>query len=114
LLPASTFKRSIIRQEEIHQKGGKMQGSSLYVGNLSHSVTEERLKELFSNYGEVKGVRIIPGRDFGFVDMSSSSEAETAKAALNGSDFEGRALKVDEARPPRTERRTGYRGYRRY
>jgi RNA recognition motif-containing protein len=88
-----------------------MQGSSLYVGNLGYSVTEDQLRELFSSYGEVKGIRIIPNRDFGFVDMSSSSEAEAARTALNGSDFQGRTLKVDEARPPRAERRGGYRRY---
>ena len=94
------------------KKEVRMQGNSLYVGNLGYSVTEEQLRELFSDYGEVRQVRMIPGRDFGFVEMSSSSEAEAAKTALNGSDFEGRTLKVDEARPPRTEGRGG--GYRRY
>ena len=82
-----------------------MQGSKLYVGNLSYSVTNEQLEELFSNHGEVKQVNIIEGRGFGFVEMSSPSEAEKAKAALDGSDFDGRTLKVDEARPPRRERR---------
>jgi len=85
-----------------------MQGSRLYVGNLSHSVTEEQLRELFSNYGEVKEVRVIPGRDFGFIEMSDSAQAEKAKEALDGSELEGRILKVNEARPPRTERRGGY------
>jgi len=85
-----------------------MQGSKLYVGNLSYSVTNERLKELFSNYGEVKEVNIIEGRGFGFVEMSSPSEAEKAKEALNGSDLEGRNLKVDEARPPRSRERRDY------
>jgi len=80
-----------------------MQGSKLYVGNLSYSVTQEKLRELFSNYGEVKEVDMILGRPFGFVEMSGSSEAEAAKTALNGSDFEGRTLKVDEARPRRSE-----------
>lgn len=79
-----------------------MQGSKLYVGNLTYSVTNEQLKELFSNYGEVKEVNVIVGRGFGFVEMSSPSEAEKAKEALNGSDLEGRTLKVDEARPPRS------------
>ncbi len=88
-----------------------MQGSTVYVGNFGYSVTEEQLRELFSSYGEVKGVRIIPGRDFGFVDMSSPSEAEVARTALNGSDFQGHVLKVDEARPPRSERRARYRRY---
>ena len=79
-----------------------MQGSKLYVGNLSFSVTNEQLKELFSNYGEVREVNVIEGRGFGFVEMSSPAEAEKAKEALNGSDLEGRTLKVDEARPPRS------------
>jgi len=88
-----------------------MQGSKLYVGNLSYSVTNEHLQELFANYGEVKQVNIIEGRGFGFVEMSSTSEAESAKEALDGSDFEGRTLKVDEARPPRDRQRTDYRRY---
>jgi len=81
-----------------------MQGSKLYVGNLSYSVTNEKLTELFSNHGEVKQVNIIEGRGFGFVEMSSPEEAEKAKEALNGADLEGRTLKVDEARPPRERR----------
>ncbi len=82
-----------------------MQGSKLYVGNLSYSVTNEQLEELFSKHGEVKQVNIIEGRGFGFVEMSDPSEAEKAKEALDGSDFDGRTLKVDEARPPRRDRR---------
>ncbi len=82
-----------------------MQGSKLYVGNLSYSVTNEQLKELFSNHGEVKQVNIIEGRGFAFVEMSDPAEAEKAKAALDGSDFDGRTLKVDEAKPPRRDRR---------
>jgi len=88
-----------------------MQGSKLYVGNFSYSVTKEQLKELFSNYGEVKEVNVIEGRGFGFVEMSSPSEAEKAKEALNGSDLEGRTLKVDEARPPRNREGRDYRRY---
>jgi len=101
-----------------------MQVSKLYVGNLSYSVTNDQLEELFSNHGEVKEVRIIEGKGFGFVEMSSTAEAEKAKEALDGSDFEGRTLKVDEARPPRDRgdrppgggQRGGYqkRGYQRY
>jgi len=79
-----------------------MQGSKLYVGNLGYSVTNEQLAELFANHGEVRHVNIIEGKGFGFVEMGSSSEAETAKEALDGADFAGRTLKVDEARPPRT------------
>ena len=78
-----------------------MQGSKLYVGNLKYSIANDQLKELFGSYGEVKSVNIIEGKGFGFVEMSSSEEAEKAKEALNNTDFEGRPLKIDEARPPR-------------
>ncbi|MCK5138508.1 MAG: RNA-binding protein [Thermodesulfovibrionia bacterium] len=89
-----------------------MEGSKLYVGNLSYAVTKEQLEELFSNYGEVSQVNIIEGKGFGFVEMSDSKEAEKAREGLNGSDFEGRTLKVDEARPsrPKGGQRRGFRG----
>lgn len=87
-----------------------MQGSRLYVGNLSYSVTDEQLKELFGNYGQVVNVNIIEGKGFGFVEMSSSTEAENAKSSLDGSDFSGRTMKVDEARPPRSKDDRGRRG----
>mgnify|MGYP001058705319 CR=1 FL=1 len=89
-----------------------MQGSKLYVGNLSYSITDKELKELFSNHGEVKEVNIIEGKGFGFVEMSSQAEAEKAKEELNGYEFKGRTLRVDEARPPRRREQRG--GYRRY
>ncbi|MCD6256069.1 MAG: RNA-binding protein [Deltaproteobacteria bacterium] len=88
-----------------------MQSSKLYVGNLSYSVTNEQLRELFSSYGEVRDVNIIEGRGFGFVEMSNQSEAEQAKEALNGSEFKGRTLRVDEARPSRGRQAKGYRRY---
>ena len=94
-----------------------MQGSKLYVGNLSYSVTEEQLEELFTNHGEVKQVNIIEGRGFGFVEMSAPEEAEKAQEALDGFDFQGRTLKVDEARAPKSRSRRdsggGYGGSRR-
>lgn len=85
-----------------------MQGSKLYVGNLKYSVTAEELEELFSKHGAVSNVNIIEGRGFGFVEMSSPSDAEKAKEALNGSDFQGRTLKIDEARPPRNKQRRDF------
>ncbi len=88
-----------------------MQGSKLYVGNLSYSVTNDELKELFSGYGEVRNVNIIEGKGFGFVEMSNQLEAEKAKDELNGTDFKGRALKIDEARPPRKRQDRGFRRY---
>ncbi|HDQ08527.1 MAG TPA: RNA-binding protein [Methanoculleus sp.] len=87
-----------------------MQGSKLYVGNLTYSVTDKQLEELFSEYGEVKEVRVIERKGFGFVEMGSPEEAEKAMEALNETDFEGRTLRIDEARPPkpRSEYRPRY------
>ena len=86
-----------------------MRGSKLYVGNLSYSVVNDELEVLFSNYGEVKEVKIIEGKGFGFVEMDNQAEAERAREALNGSDYKGRNLRVDEARPPKNRQRRGYR-----
>jgi len=79
--------------------------TKLYVGNLSFSVTHEDLKTLFSVHGEVKESKLIEGKGFGFVEMSNQAEAESAKKALNGSDFKGRRLKVDIAQPPKSRMR---------
>lgn len=79
-----------------------MQGSKLFVGNLTYSVTAEELEELFSKHGEVVEAKVITGKGFGFVEMSSQAEAEEARDALNGTDFSGRSLNVDEAKPPRS------------
>ena len=93
----------------------EMQDRKLFVGNLSHCVTAaketEQLRELFSNYGDVEGVNVVKGKRYGFVEMSSRSEAEKAKEELNDYQFNGCALTVNEVRPPR--RRQG-RGYRRH
>ena len=78
-----------------------MQGNKLYVGNLSYSVTDEQLTELFSGHGTVKEANVIGNKGFGFVEMTDAEEAEKAKEALDGTEFEGRTLKVDEARPRR-------------
>jgi len=75
--------------------------TKLYVGNLDLSVTNEDLKALFSNHGEVRESKLIEGKGFGFVEMSDQTEAESAKKILNGSDFRGRKLKVDIAQPPK-------------
>lgn len=76
-----------------------MQGSKLYVGNLNYSTTSADLEKLFSEFGNVKSVNIIGDKGFGFIEMSSSSEAEAAQEGLNGKDFMGRKLSIDEARP---------------
>ncbi len=90
-------------------------GAKLYVGNLSYSVGEEKLQELFSQHGSVTSVRVITdkfsgrSKGFGFVEMGSNEEAQRATAALNGTEFEGRTIVVSEARPlqPRPPRGGG-------
>ena len=80
-------------------------GSKLYVGGLPYSVTEGRLQELFSAHGTVDSANVISdkftgqSRGFGFVEMSSNSEAQSAIQSLNGTQFEGRSLTVNEAKP---------------
>ncbi|HOC45470.1 MAG TPA: hypothetical protein PKM26_02595, partial [Syntrophorhabdaceae bacterium] len=76
-----------------------MNGGKLYIGNLTYSVTGEQLRNLFAEYGEVKDVRVIEGKGFGFVEMATKEDAEKLKQALNGKEFEGRTLRIDDARP---------------
>ncbi len=77
----------------------------LYVGNLPHSITEDQLRELFAEAGEVVSVKIITDRvtglprGFGFVEMESRAAGEKAISMLNARTVEGRALTVNEARP---------------
>lgn len=94
-----------------------MQSSKVYVGNLSYSVGNSQLEQLFAEHGEVKEARVIEGKGFGFVEMSNVDDALKAKEALDGTEFDGRTLKVDEARPPRERQTRGNnqgRGYQRY
>ena len=84
-----------------------MATKSLYVGNLAYSATEEELKSLFEPWGPVEEVRIVQGRGFGFVDVPEEKAAEAIEQ-INGKEYQGRTLTVNEARP-RTESR-GDRG----
>jgi len=85
---------------------------NIFVGNLSYSATETSIRSLFEAYGTVDRVNLITDRDtgqakgFGFVEMSSSSDADRAIAELNGREVDGRALNVNEARP-KPERSAG-------
>ncbi len=80
-------------------------GKKLYVGNLSYSVDSSQLQELFAQHGSVQSAEVIADREtgrskgFGFVEMGTDQEAQAAIAALNGQQFEGRALTVNEAKP---------------
>lgn len=91
----------------------------MFVGNLSHSATENDLQDLFVQYGPVTEVNLMLDRasgrprGFAFVSMESKEGADAAMAALNGKEFLGRNLTVNEARP-REDRpaRGGYGGHR--
>lgn len=78
---------------------------SIYVGNLSYSVTEQDLTNVFSEYGTVQRVHLPADREtgrprgFGFVEMSTDAEEDAAIAALDGAEWMGRDLKVNKAKP---------------
>ncbi len=90
-------------------------GKKLYVGNLPFSATNQDLGDAFAECGTVESARIITDRDsgrskgFGFVEMSTDEEAQSAIQKFNGADWEGRAMTVNEARPqaPRENREGG-------
>jgi len=94
-----------------------MNSSKLYVGGLPYSVSDGQLNALFSAHGTVESARVITDRmtgrskGFGFVEMSSQSEAEQAINSLNGSDLEGRSIKVNEAKPQESSRVSRGGGY---
>ena len=92
-------------------------GRKLYVGNLGYAVTDNDLTSMFAAHGTVESAQIVMDREtgrskgFGFVEMKTDQEAQTATAALNGKDSGGRALTVNEAKP-RTEGGRGGGGRR--
>lgn len=92
--------------------------AKLFVGNLSFETTSDEISDLFSEVGPVESCQVITDRDtgrskgFGFIEMKSRTEANTAKEKFNGQDLHGRALKVDEAKPKIDSRNNG--GGRRY
>jgi RNA recognition motif-containing protein len=90
-----------------------MQGRKLFVGNFSYYATKEDLGTLFSPHGQISDINLVEGKGFGFVEMSNPADAEKAKAALDGTEYKGRILKVDEARP-RSSAGGSRNGYRKY
>jgi cold-inducible RNA-binding protein len=85
--------------------GVPLMGTKLYVGNLAYSVNDNGLKDLFSQYGNVRSAQVVKDRDtgrskgFGFVEMEDSNDAKAAIENLNEHEHEGRPLTVNEARP---------------
>ena len=94
-------------------------GNKLYVGNLPYSFRDDDLLQAFSAHGSVSSAKVMMERDtgrskgFGFVEMGSDAEAQTAVNAMNGQQYGGRGLVVNEARPmePRAPRSGGGGGY---
>ena len=90
-------------------------GNKLYVGNLAYSVRDDSLQQAFSEFGTVTSAKVMMDRDtgrskgFGFVEMGSDAEAQSAINGMNGQTLEGRAIVVNEARP-REERPGGFGG----
>lgn len=92
-------------------------GNKLYVGNLSYNVRDDDLQQAFAQYGSVSSAKVMMDRDtgrskgFGFVEMGSDAEAQSAINGMNGQALDGRAIVVNEARP-REERPGGFGGGR--
>ena len=90
---------------------------NIFVGNLSFNTSEDELRQIFETYGQVERVSILTDREtgrsrgFGFVEMTNPEEGEKAITGLNGSQFGGRTINVNEARP-KTDRPSGGRGER--
>jgi RNA recognition motif-containing protein len=109
LLPAVLLRIEILKRK---------MSNKLYVGNLSFRVTSEDLQEHFANAGNVESANVVTDREtgrsrgFGFVEMASEDEANNAIAQFNGSEYDGRNLVVNEARP-REDNRSGGGGNRR-
>ena len=81
-------------------------GRKLYVGNLSYNTTDESLQQFFAQFGSVESAKVIMDREtgrskgFAFVEMASDEEAQEAISKSDGQNFDGRSVKVSEARPP--------------
>ena len=88
----------------------------IYVGNLAHDATDDDLREAFEAFGQVEKANVIrdkisgESRGFGFVEMPSKDEAQTAIDEMNGKDLKGRAINVDESRPKAPRGGGGGRG----
>ncbi len=91
---------------------------NIFIGNLSYGATEDAVRSLFEAYGTVERVNLITDRDtghargFAFVEMSVNADADRAIAELNGREFDGRTLNVNEARPKEDRGSGGGGGYR--
>lgn len=94
-------------------------GKKIYVGNLSYNVAKNDLQQMFGAHGTVVSAQVITDRDtgrskgFGFVEMGTDQEAQAAISALNGTNYDGRNMTVNEARPQEGRSGGGFGGVRR-
>tara|TARA_Y100000296_G_scaffold74162_1_gene92395 strand:+ start:410 stop:718 length:309 start_codon:yes stop_codon:yes gene_type:complete len=94
----------MVKNTQKISKGDSM-SNKIYVGNLSFNVAEDGLRDVFAKFGEVSSCKLITDRDtgrskgFGFIEMSTASEAQDAISSLDGSDLDGRNMRVNEAKP---------------
>ena len=93
---------------------------NIYVGNLAYKVSDNDLKEMFEEFGDVTSAKVITDREtgrskgFGFVEMSDDQEAQNAIEDLDGTEMDGRNLKVNKAKPKSAGNRGGGRGRSNY
>ncbi len=91
--------------------------NKIYVGNLSFNIMEDSLRDTFAKFGEVSSCKLITDRDtgrskgFGFIEMVKAQEAQDAISSLDGSDLDGRSMKVNQAKP-QEKRETSFGGNR--
>src|ERR1044071_4706900 len=118
LRPSPTRERVVEDRERVSVRAGAVLVSKrIYVGSLPYSATEDQLEQLFGEYGKVSDAQVIMDRftgqakGFGFVEMENDDQADAAIAALNGSEFGGRSLVVNQARE-REQRSPGGGGRR--
>jgi cold-inducible RNA-binding protein len=92
-------------------------GTRLFVGNLSHQVSDSELEGLFAEFGTVQSVEVMRdrasgrGKGFGFVEMGSDTEARAAIQGMHEREVDGRRLTVDEAKPRKYRSGGGFGGY---
>jgi cold-inducible RNA-binding protein len=112
-LDAIAFRKATV--QTLWNRRFEQMAKKIYVGNLSFQVTDKDLTDLFAEFGTVESAQIITDRDtgrskgFGFVEMTDDEAAGKAIQRLNGKEVKGRALTVNEARPPERKDRGGYR-----
>lgn len=108
--------QKVFRDAAIQRCGGKEVNNKLYVGNLSYQVTEQDLRDLFSQAGELQDVMLIVEREthrskgFGFVEFVNEADAQKAIEMFHDQEVQGRRLTVNVARPREERSGGGYRG----